>query len=197
MIEKVLAFWLGELDADGLAPAALAERWWRKDPDFDALIRARFGALHAAVAAGRHEDWLASPRGRLAQIIVLDQLSRNLFRDTARMFAWDERALTLAHDGLARHDPAQLATDERVFLYMPLMHSESLADQERCVALFESLAAGLTGHARARIDRNLDFARRHRDIVARFGRFPHRNALLARTSSEAEKAFLEQPGSSF
>ncbi len=194
---EILAFWLGELDADGLATPATFERWWKKDPAFDDEIRRRFGAEHAAVAAGRREAWRTTPRGRLAEVVVLDQFSRNLFRDTARMFAWDATALALAGQSVSLGDESALATDERVFLYMPWMHSESLRDQERCLELFEGLAGSRTGAARARVEGNLRFARAHRDVIARFGRFPHRNALLGRASTPEELAFLAQPGSSF
>ncbi|MEZ4333327.1 MAG: DUF924 family protein [Myxococcota bacterium] len=196
-LEAVLDFWFGVLDRAGLAAPAFAERWWKKDPAFDAEIRARFADLHASVAAGDRDARLESPRDRLARIVVLDQLSRNLFRDSGRMFACDARALALTEAALAAREERSLATDERVFLLMPLMHSESLADQTRCVVLFEALAAQCAGRARARVANNAAFARRHRDVILRFGRFPHRNALLGRASTEEELAFLEQPGSSF
>ena len=193
----VLSFWFGDLDADGLAAPDRAGRWWTKNPDFDAEIRDRFGAEHAAVAAGLREGWRATARGRLAEVVVLDQFSRNLFRGTARMYAWDATAIALAERALALGDDSRLATDECAFLYMPFMHSESLADQARCVALFEAHAASLSDRARERIEGNLRFALDHRDIVARFGRFPHRNALLGRISTPDEETFLRQPGSSF
>ncbi len=193
----VLAFWFGDLDADGLAAADRAERWWIKSSAFDDEIRRRFGAEHAAVAAGRRAGWRTTARGRLAEVVVLDQFSRNLFRETARMYAWDATALALAESALARGDDAFLATDECAFLYMPFMHSESLADQARCVALFEKLAAACSDRARDRVLGNLRFAVAHRDIVARFGRFPHRSVLLGRASTPEEEAFLKQPGSSF
>lgn len=194
---EVLAFWFGDLDGDGLAAPDRSERWWSKRAEFDDAIRGRFGAEHAAVAAGRREGWRATARGRLAEVVVLDQFSRNLFRETARMYAWDAIALALAERALALGDDSRLATDECAFLYMPFMHSESLTDQARCVALFEAHAASRTGRARERIEGNLRFAIAHLDIVARFGRFPHRNALLGRASTPEEAEFLRQPGSSF
>lgn len=175
-IEEVLAFWFAD-------PA----RWWKKDPAFDAEVRAHFGALHEEIERGAHEDWLGTPRGALAYVIVLDQLSRNMFRGTPRMFASDARALAAAREALDRGHDAALAPAERSFLYMPFMHSEDLADQERCVELFR--AAGLPGQLR--------YAEQHRDIVRRFGRFPHRNEILGRASTDEERAFLAQPGSSF
>ncbi|PKN55333.1 MAG: DUF924 domain-containing protein [Deltaproteobacteria bacterium HGW-Deltaproteobacteria-14] len=195
--EAVLAFWFGALDAAGHADAAHAQRWWRKDEGFDRELGERFGALHRAVAAGEREAWLATPRGRLGYVIVLDQLSRNLFRDTAGMYANDARALAVAAEGLDRGDAATLAAAERRFLYMPFMHAETLADQERCVALFQAEVAAAPPGQEDSARRALDFAIQHRDIVARFGRFPHRNALVGRVLTAEELAFLEQPGSSF
>lgn len=195
--ERVLDFWLGELDAIGRASAETRKRWWKKDEAFDQEIRERFAADHAAIEAGEREAWLASPRGRLAYVIVLDQFSRNMFRETPRMFASDPRAERVALEGVERGDDRVLALDARVFLYMPLMHSERLVMQERSVALFAALRDGLEGEAREHVAGNVDYAVRHRDIVARFGRFPHRNRLLGRESTEVEKAFLKEPGSSF
>jgi uncharacterized protein (DUF924 family) len=193
----VLEFWFGTLDASGFADAAHAQRWWQKDAAFDALISERFGALHEAIARGAHEDWLATPRGRLAYVIVLDQFSRNMFRGSARAFAHDAQALEAAREGVERGDDRSLAYDERGFLYMPLMHSERLEDQERCLALFAALRDASTGSARDRANNSVDFAERHRDIVQRFGRFPHRNQVLGRTSTTEEIEFLREPRSSF
>ncbi|HLU66013.1 MAG TPA: DUF924 family protein [Kofleriaceae bacterium] len=191
--ERVLDFWLGELDRDGRADRAHAERWWRADPAFDEEVRERFLADHEAVMAGRREGWLEDPRGRVAYVIVLDQLSRNMFRGTPGMFAGDARALAAAREAVDAGLDRDLPHDMRYFLYMPFMHSESLADQDRCVELFRAL----TGEAEPSPGSALDFAIRHRDIVARFGRFPHRNAILGRASTREEQEFLEQPGSSF
>lgn len=193
----VLDFWFGTLDEHGLADAEHAARWWAKDEAFDAQLRARFGAVHEAVGGGERETWLATPRGRLAYVIVLDQFSRNLFRDSARAFAWDPQARRAAVSGIDRGEDRALGCDERSFLYMPLEHSEQLGDQERCVALFAALLDEAPPEARERVANALDYARQHRDIVRRFGRFPHRNALLGRTSTPEEVEFLKQPGSSF
>jgi uncharacterized protein (DUF924 family) len=195
--EQVLEFWFGELGPDGRATPAVAKRWFQGGPTFDQEIRDRFLSLHAAVAAGGHEDWLSSPRGRLALVLVLDQFSRNMFRGTPAMFARDARALEHTFDAIAKGDEKSLATDERVFLYMPLMHSEKLAVQERCVDLFATFRDSLSGEARDAVARNLDFAIRHRDIIRRFGRFPHRNGILGRSSRPEELEFLKQPGSGF
>ncbi len=175
-IDDVLSFWMSD-------PA----RWWKKDPAFDEQIRERFLALHEAIDRGEHEGWLDTPRGALAYVIVLDQFSRNMFRESPRAFASDPRARAATKRALERGDDRALPVDERVFLYMPLMHSEDLADQERSVELFGALGAA----------EQLRFAQVHRDIVRRFGRFPHRNGPLGRTSTPEEIEFLKGPGSSF
>lgn len=195
--EEVLAFWFGTLDPEGRAAKEIAARWWTKDPEFDQALRDRFGALHEEVLRGEHDDWLASARGRLAAVIVLDQLSRNMFRGSARMFAADDRALAMAEEGIARGEDRELAYAERSFLYLPLEHSEDLVRQERCVELFRTWRDEAPEALRGGIDDSLDYAIAHRDIIRRFGRFPHRNALLGRESTAEELEFLKQPGSSF
>jgi uncharacterized protein (DUF924 family) len=196
-IDEVLEFWLGELDELGRADAAQASRWFTKDQALDEEMRRRFRALHRAVAVGDRDAWLGSPRGRLAYVIVLDQFSRNMFRGTPEMFATDDKARAAAVAGLDAGLDRELGVAERMFLYMPLMHSEALADQERCVALFSAFLDEAPAAAKDEIANALKFAKAHRDIVARFGRFPHRNATLGRQSTDEELAFLAQPGSSF
>lgn len=195
--KAVLKFWFGALDDQGRAAPACAKRWWTKDPEFDSLLRQLFEAEHAAIMRREREDWLGSARGRLAYIVVLDQLSRNMYRDQPQMFASDRRAVSAVLQGLYQGQDLTLATDERVFFYMPLMHSEDLGLQDRCVVLFEALRDELSGAAQEHISHNLKFAIQHREIIARWGRFPHRNAILGRASTEDELAFLKQPGSSF
>jgi uncharacterized protein (DUF924 family) len=174
-MDGVLAFWFAD-----------STRWWKKDPAFDAEVRNRFMALHEGIERGEHENWLETPTGTLAYVIVLDQLSRNMFRGSARMFASDAKARAAARRALERGDDADLSPEERTFLFMPFMHSEDIADQDRSVALFANA-----------IPDQLRFAEQHRDIVRRFGRFPHRNGLLGRESTPEEREFLMQPGSSF
>ena len=174
-----------------MPPGNPRPEWFRKDAAFDSEIRKRFGALHAEAAGRGLEAWRASPLPMLALVVVLDQFSRNLYRGDARAFAQDERARDCANQALARGDDLLLLPVHRQFLYLPLEHSEDLADQERCVELMRSLEAfeptrGLT-----------EWAEKHRVIVARFGRFPHRNAALGRTSTPEEVEFLKQPGSGF
>ncbi|MGE5090159.1 MAG: DUF924 family protein [Candidatus Levyibacteriota bacterium] len=185
MATEILDFWF--------PPGTSGERreWFQKDPAFDREIRERFGTALAAGLAGAFGDWCTSPRGALARIVLLDQYTRNAFRDTPAAFAGDPAALATAEDAIARGFDRELVPRERAFMYMPLEHSESLPVQERSVALFAALAAD-TG-----LDSQLPWAERHRDIVRRFGRFPHRNAILGRSSTAEEIAFLEEPGSRF
>jgi uncharacterized protein (DUF924 family) len=194
---EVLDFWFGALDATGRADEAHTGRWFSHDPAFDDEVTRRFLELHDEIAAGRHQDWCESARGNLAAVIVLDQFSRNMFRGTAKMFAYDDRAFALARAGVERGDDRVLVHDERAFLYMPFMHSEDLEAQERSVELFAAWAAELSGELKARVENALRYAQMHRDIVERFGRFPHRNAALGRPTTSEEREFLKQPGSSF
>lgn len=180
----VLDFWFGP------PPRAPRAEWFRKDPAFDETIRARFGDLVDAALAGRLH-WPGSAGG-LAQILVLDQFPRNLFRGQARAFAGDARALALASALIDDGSHLVLHPLERWFVYLPLEHAEDLVQQDRCVALFEALAAEHPSMAGA-----LDYAERHREVIRRFGRFPHRNAALERVSTPEELAYLATPGSGF
>jgi uncharacterized protein (DUF924 family) len=195
--DAVLEFWF---PTDNARANAL---WWGKNPQLDAEIRDRFGATLAAAKAGQLDDWAATARGRVALIIVLDQLSRNIHRGDPQTYDADEQARALTLEGVALGHDRELPAIQRLFFYMPLEHSEQLEHQERCLELVRGLAddvAAEPGVDAARRDRFvgfIDFAIRHRDIVARFGRFPHRNALLGRSSTAEELEFLEQPGSGF
>lgn len=160
------------------------KEWFRKDPAFDDEIRARFLALHEEGARGALSDWKRSARECLALVVLLDQFPRNMFRDRARAFATDPLALGAARHAIASGYDRSVNDVERTFLYLPFEHSENLADQETALKLFE-------GHA------NYEWARKHWEIVQRFGRFPHRNAVLGRHSTPAELEFLKGPGSSF
>jgi len=174
----VLDFWFDEID-----PA----QWWTSDPAFDALVRERFGDLHRAAVPGELYAWRASAAGRLAEIIVLDQFSRNIHRGTPAAFAADPLALALAQEAVAAAHDQALPTQRRLFFYLPYMHSESALIHEVALTLFRDLG----------LENNLDFERRHKAIIDRFGRYPHRNAILGRTSTAEELRFLEEPGSSF
>jgi len=190
----VLNFWFGPLTTDGRAHGELAARWWAKDPDFDREVREKFGGLHAQLNAGVRPSWSYSPRGLLAAILVLDQFSRNMFRKTPGMFAADVQAIALAFEGIALGHDRKLRFAERTFLYMPLMHSERLDVQARCIDLFERFRAEQTGEHAEELQAQLKFARAHHDLIKRFGRFPHRNEWLERETTPEEQDFLTQPG---
>lgn len=193
--EEVLAFWFGP---PGSPPLAGATKWWSKDEAFDREVRERFEGTIAAAAAGELDGWKATPRGRLALVIVLDQLSRNAFRGTPRSFAEDGRARDLTLEALDTGEDRQLEPIERSFLYMPLMHAENADLQRKCIAAFERLCDTTPQPDLQKYTaNNLDFARKHAEIIERFGRFPHRNEILGRTSTPEELEFLKQPGSSF
>jgi uncharacterized protein (DUF924 family) len=192
--EDVLRFWLG---APGSDPLANAARWFEVDAAFDAEIRARFGGLVERGAGGALDAWRSTARGTLALVILLDQFPRNLHRGSARAFEHDGAALALSLEAQARGLDRELGSVERWFLYLPLMHAEDAALQARCVALFEALAADAPAPLREALAGAADFARRHRAVIDRFGRFPHRNAALGRTTTPEEAAFLEASGGGF
>ena len=174
----VLEFWFGELTP---------EDWWRKDPALDRRIADRFSPTLEAAARCELYAWRATARGRLAEVIVLDQFSRNIHRDTAAAFANDALALALAKEAVARGCDLELPVPRRVFLYLPWMHSESALLHEQALRLF----------ATPGMEKNLEFEHRHKAIIDRFGRYPHRNEALGRISTPAETEFLAQPGSAF
>jgi uncharacterized protein (DUF924 family) len=183
--DDVLAFWFGQ----GADYGKRHKRWFEKDPGLDAEITRRFLHLHEALAAERR--WMDSARACLARILVLDQFPRHMFRGTARAFASDALALDTACQAADNSYDRQLLPVERLFAYLPFEHSERLEDQDRACALYEPLAAF------RETDDALRYALAHREIIRRFGRFPHRNAILGRDSTPQELEFLRQPGSSF
>jgi uncharacterized protein (DUF924 family) len=187
----ILQFWFGDLDELGRSDALHSRRWFMKDDAFDREITHKFADTFADIRAGHREQWLDNPQGRLAYVIVLDQFARNMFRGTARMFEGDKQAEAAAVEGVARGDDAALGANERWFLYMPFMHAEDPALQERSVALFSALAAAAPPELRGSLTPGIKYAEQHRDIVARFGRFPHRNAALGRSSTPEEIEFLK------
>lgn len=195
--DDVLDFWLGPLGEDGLSDVEHSACWYKKDPAFDQTIRDRFGGVRDGLLSGTGPDWLGTVRGRLAAVIVLDQFSRNMHRDSPQMYRADPVALRIAKDALAHRDHRELGFHPRSFLYMPFMHSEHVADQDRCVELFRADEVDPVREVAKKAEQSAHYARLHRDIVARFGRFPHRNAILGRVSTPQEIAFLQQPNSSF
>ena len=187
---SVLDFWFG---APGSATyGADRPEWWRKDPAFDATVRERFGALVERALRGELALWSSAAPGALAQILLLDQFTRNIFRDTPRAFAGDARALDAARALVGARQDETLPAFQRRFAYLPFEHAEGTAMQAESVRLFQRLAAAVPGNESA-----LDYAVRHQAIVDRFGRFPHRNRILGRQSTAEEIEFLKTPGSSF
>ena len=178
MYQEIINFWFTEME-----PGA----WSRKIPELDEQMRQRFAEVHRQAVQGELWRWREADLGRLAEVIVLDQFSRNMYRDTPGAFAADGTALVLAQEAIAGGVDQRLPVEQRLFLYMPFMHSESLVIHERALELFST--PGLEKH--------LGYEHRHRDILLRFGRYPHRNAIVGRSSTTEELEFLRQPGSSF
>ncbi len=180
---EVLAFWFEELEG---------RQRFDVNHEFDGVIRTRFSAVHAQASRGELFAWRTAAAGRLAEIVVLDQFSRNIHRGQPAAFAQDGMALCLAQEAVATEADKALSPSQRIFVYMPYMHSESLAIHDAALPLFEALAREGEHFAMT-----LDFEHRHRVIVERFGRYPHRNTVMRRVSTPQEEAFLKEPGSSF
>lgn len=188
--QYVLDFWFGDGWQRGWPSEDRNPLWFGGGAAQDTLIRERFGAAVGLALDGALTEWESEPSNRLALVLLLDQFSRNVYRGQARAFSGDPRAQRLVTQTLERGDDAALPTVGRVFLLMPLMHAEDLALQDACVMRFSALHRECPPELQARLEGNLAAAAQHRDIVARFGRFPHRNAVLGRTSTAEELAFL-------
>lgn len=187
--QNILDYWFGELDPNtGMPKEDKYPLWFGKSEQTDQYLTENYQELLEQAKRGELDNWLTNKDSTMALIILLDQFSRNIYRDTPKMYQADEKAIQIAKNNLDANPPAIY----RVFTYMPLMHSEELADQELCVQMFQKMLD--EGHA---VKSNLEYAIKHRDIVARFGRFPHRNQILNRESTSEEIEFLKQPGSSF
>ena len=178
MYADILKFWFDEIDPS---------QWWAKDDNFDRLLAERFSAVHARATRCELFEWRVNAKGRLAEIIILDQFSRNMYRDLPSAFANDSLALALSQEAISAGVENQLTAKERNFLYMPFMHSESLKIHEAAIELFKKNG----------IKKSLDFEVKHKLIIERFGRYPHRNSILGRTSTVEEIEFLKTPGSGF
>ncbi|MCJ8518012.1 uncharacterized protein (DUF924 family) [Pseudorhizobium tarimense] len=176
--QEILDFWFGRLSR---------KQWFEKSDEVDAEIDRRFRETHLALARGGVEEWRETPDGRLAAIIVLDQFPRNIYRGTPLAFATDWMALREARLAIEAGADEGVAVDHRAFIYLPYEHSEDLRDQQRCVELFKRLGDS----------EYLDYAERHLAVIQEFGRFPHRNALLGRQSTDAELDYLSKPGAGF
>jgi len=190
----VLAFWFGE--AGSAEPETFRTLWFEKSEVTDRQIADRFGALIERALRGELAEWSHEPASALAQIVLLDQFTRNVFRDTPRAFAGDARALAAATAMVGRRQDEALPVLQRSFVYMPFEHAEGLGAQDEAVRLFARLLES-TPDASPGLRSMLDYAEKHRAVIRRFGRFPHRNAILGRHSTPDETAFLQQPGSRF
>jgi uncharacterized protein (DUF924 family) len=187
--DSLLDYWFGEL-TDGFADAGHRANWFNGGKAFDSALRREFGHLVDAASTPELRQWLETPRGRLAYVLVYDQLPRNIFRGERRAFATDQLALAAAREGVEAGADLELALEERSFLYMPFEHSESLIDQHTCVGLFMALRDETPKGKRELTGNSLRYAQQHRDIIRRFGRFPHRNAVLGRTATPEEEEFV-------
>lgn len=178
MYQDIINFWFREIEPS---------QWWVKDDEFDQTITRKFSAVHDKATKGELFEWREHPRGRLAEIIVLDQFSRNMFRDTPKAFAYDQMALVLSQEAVSLKIDLKLEPKERSFLYLPFMHSESIVIHETAEAIYRQHED----------PSSLKFELMHKQIIEKFGRYPHRNEILGRESTEEEIEFLKQPGSSF
>ena len=193
-IEQIIDFWFGGDINDPDLAKRQSPLWWQKNPQTDSLIRQKFAGGLNGLPAGYYDHWLESPLGRLAAIIVLDQFSRNMYRDTPRSFTQDSLALKWCMDGMDLEQDLELPFIARVFFYLPLEHSESIEMQNLSVKKFTELADADNGETFRGFQ---DFAQRHRAVIEQFGRYPHRNGILGRENTADEQAYIEQPGSGF
>ena len=194
----MLDFWFGTCDADGALDRAKQKMWFSNEHQYDAVIRKQFVKLHRRAARGELEaQWAATPRGMIALIVVLDQFSRHIHRGTPAAFAQDPAAQRLAVDGVEQGVDRALIPTQRAFFYLPFEHAEDLKLQRLGTRLFERLASEVAPAWRKEYTGFADYSGHHRDIIERFGRFPHRNSILGRQSTAEELEFLKQPGSSF
>lgn len=196
--DEILDYWIGPAAHDASLLEERMKLWFHKSDEVDSEIRTRFLSTIDHLMDGLAEDWAGrGPRTRLAAIIALDQFPRNIFRDTPQAFAYDRLALGLTKDGLLSHADEELTEVEQVFFYLPLEHSESMADQALCVGLMEDLVKSARPAFKGFAEETLDFAHRHKAVIDRFGRFPHRNAALGRENTPEEETYLSQPGAGF
>jgi uncharacterized protein (DUF924 family) len=195
--DTILYYWFGAGADDAEVIREKSALWWKKGAKVDEEIRRRFEMMLDSEVKNEFESWSQSPRGQLARILLCDQFPRNMYRDTPRAFAYDERARQLARDALRQELDKKLRLVERVFIYLPFEHSEDAEDQAKSAQLFTGLYEEAPKAAQATYRSYLDFALMHKNIIDRFGRFPHRNAILGRDSTSKEREFLQGSGSSF
>jgi uncharacterized protein (DUF924 family) len=193
----ILDFWFGNSADDVQIFEQKSSLWWRKDEELDREIESAFSAALKRLIAGQLTFWKQDAESLLAMIILADQFSRNIYRNKAKAFAQDDLALALSLEGLESRIDLKLGIAQRIFFYMPLEHSESMSMQDRSVEMFEQLCESAPENVRQEIIENLDYAIKHREVIEKFGRFPHRNAILGRESRPEEIEYLKQPGSGF
>jgi uncharacterized protein (DUF924 family) len=193
--EDVLTFWFGDTFP---VPSERISFWFKKSDETDAQIAEKFGDAVRAALAGGLDSWSDTPRGRLALVLLLDQFTRNIFRDTPRAFAGDPVACAHTLEAIAKGEDRELEPDEAFFLYMPLEHQEDIHLQEQCVEIMRQLASSAGSEDESKkFDGFVDYAIAHRDVIAEYGRFPHRNSILKRPSTAAEEEYLSKPGAGF
>ena len=196
-IQDVLNFWFSGSGLDSLTVDSRMDRWFSADPELDAQIIGQFGDLVERASTGDLDSWVETPTGKLALIILLDQFRRNIYRGKPEAFIKDNQALKICIEGTMSGDHKQLSAEQRMFFFMPLQHAESLKIQDKSVSIYNALAQSVSGTLRETFETCAQFAELHRDIVAEFGRFPHRNAILGRENSSAENAYLSGNAPSF
>lgn len=192
LAEEILRFWFGSFPSDSSLGSQQRKQWFMKDDEFDQEIRDRFLIPYEQAATGRLDHWQQQPLSCLALLLLLDQFPRNMFRHSPQAFATDIKAVNVAKNAIAQRFDHALEPIQRVFMYLPLEHSENLDDQRQCVQLFQQLIA-----THSALTDYLDYALKHHTVIEQFGRFPHRNQILDRPSTPEEIEFLKQPGSSF
>lgn len=197
MIDEILGFWFGESGTQSERIAQQSSLWWGKNPETDEDIRQRFGGLIVQLIEGELEHWKESPQGWLAMIILADQFSRNIYRNDARAFAQDELALSLCLEGMEQEIDQELDLLQRVFFYLPLEHCESTEMQALSVKQMFSLFELAPADVKEEFKGTHEYALAHQDVIEKYGRFPHRNAILGRESSSEELLYLAQPGAGF
>lgn len=193
----ILDFWFGPLDEDGVPEKSYREQWFSVNRRFDWGLRRRFSSMVLLASEEGLENWRREPGGALAEILLLDQFSRNIYRRTAMAFQNDALAQRLASEGIQRGDDVRLPLIQRAFFYMPYQHAENRKLQEESVALYDQLVRTASGRLRDVLDSFYQSAQRHQSVIQRFGRFPHRNALMKRASTDAEKTYLAEEESTF
>ncbi|NKB47603.1 MAG: DUF924 family protein [Legionellales bacterium] len=197
MVTDILAIWFGEFDDAGMVTSEVQQRWWRKSTTFDQDLTNQFGEILTRAANHEFDHWQLAPQSCLALVILLDQFSRHVYRGMPQMYAQDGEALRIACQAIEQDFHQHLLPIQAAFLFMPLEHAETLAMQHRCVMLFEQLVERVEPTQASLFNGFVEFARQHQVVIEQFGRFPHRNAILQRSSTDEELVFLQQPGSSF